>query len=227
MCNILFVQTGGMIDRNDSVPTFKRFLNERLSPSFQYELASVFQKDGKEITDEDREDLLGQIDDLLQLAADEGNEYDGVIITHGTDSMIETARFLGTTQFEEGTAPRIIITGAMRPGRVANSDADGNLGMAIAAVQTTPPGFVGICMHGLVLSHDMIDWDHSTGKLCHMGSVRKGQNRISQLEKYTKDPTKGTSARAALQSKEGLSYRSRYCRVGSKRKFVDASVMRL
>lgn len=167
MCKILFVQTGGMIDRNNSVPAFKRFVEERFSPSFQYEFTSIFQKDGNDITDDDRIELLEQIDDHLELAYEEGNEYDGVIITHGTDSMVETARFLGATEFDDGRpAPRILITGAMKSERDVDSDADGNLGMAIAAVQTTQPGFVGICMHGLVLPHDMIDRDPCTGLFC-------------------------------------------------------------
>ena len=165
MCRILFVQTGGIIDSNNSDPAFKRFIEKRFSPSFQYEFTSIFQKDGNDITDEDRVDMLEQIDDLLELAFEAGNEFDGVIITHGTDSMLETARFLGCAELDDDrTAPRILITGAMRSAYDKDSDADGNLGMAIAAVQTTPPGFVGICMHGLVLSHDMIDRDPFTGR---------------------------------------------------------------
>jgi L-asparaginase len=183
MCKILFVQAGGMIDMNNSVPAFQRFVEERLSPSFEYEFFSIFQKDGNDITDDDRVELLEQIDDLLEIAYGEGNEYDGVIITHGTEGMVETARFLGSTEFDEDrSAPRILITGAMRSERDADSDADGNLGMAIAAVQTTPPGFVGICMHGLVLSHDTVDRDPYTGKIFRKCTRRRNSSmgRISR-----------------------------------------------
>lgn len=177
MCKILFVQTGGMIDRNASVPAFKRFVEERFCPSFRYEFVSIFQKDGVDVTNDDRSDLLEQIDDLLEIAFEEGDEYDGVIVTHGTEGMVETAKFLGTTEFDDDRypLPRIIVTGATRSEGHPDSDADGNLGMAIAAVQTTQPGFVGICMHGLVLSHDVIDRCPRTGRFCRRkcGNTRR------------------------------------------------------
>ena len=56
-----------------------------------------------------------------------------------------------------------MLTGAMRPQKFVDTDADVNLGLAIAAVQTMSNG-VFVCMHGLVLSYDQIDRDKKTGK---------------------------------------------------------------
>ena len=58
-----------------------------------------------------------------------------VIITHGTDTMVETARAL------QGLPDKVIVlTGALQPGRFSDSDAPFNLGMALAAVQLLAPG---------------------------------------------------------------------------------------
>jgi L-asparaginase len=58
-----------------------------------------------------------------------------VIVTHGTDTMVETARAL------QGLPGKVIVlTGALQPGRFSDSDAPFNLGMALAAVQLLPPG---------------------------------------------------------------------------------------
>ena len=57
----------------------------------------------------------------------------------------------------------IVITGSMRPERFTNSDADINIGMAIAAVQTLKSG-VYIAMHGMIIPHDKIERDPNTGQ---------------------------------------------------------------
>ena len=73
-----------------------------------------------------------------------------IVITHGTDTMAETAGVLGRA-FESGDAglsgKRIVLTGAMVPYSVSGSDALFNLGSAIAAAQLVPPG-VYIAMNG-------------------------------------------------------------------------------
>jgi L-asparaginase/Glu-tRNA(Gln) amidotransferase subunit D len=58
-----------------------------------------------------------------------------IILTHGTDTMVDTAHAL------KGIPGKtIVLTGALQPGRFADSDAPFNLGMAVAAVQALPPG---------------------------------------------------------------------------------------
>ena len=72
-----------------------------------------------------------------------------IVITHGTDTMVETATVLG----EAGLAKTIVLTGAMVPYIFNNSDAVFNLGCAVTAVQVLPHG-VYIAMNGRVF-----DWD--------------------------------------------------------------------
>ncbi len=74
-----------------------------------------------------------------------------IIITHGTDTMTDTARLLG----EHITKKHIVLTGAMIPYSVIGSDAVFNLGASIASVQLCPPG-VHICMNGKLFTHDKV-----------------------------------------------------------------------
>ena len=86
------------------------------------------------------------------------DESSRVVITHGTDTLIETGKYL------TGRCPDkiVVLTGAMRPERFSNSDAPINLGMAISAVQCLPPG-VYITMHGRVKMAAEMQRDMDTG----------------------------------------------------------------
>ena len=115
--------------------------------------------------------------------------YDGVIITHGTDTMGETAKYIANSlrmehfknhsndddddddnndssspKYQLLQFPPIVITGAMRPERFSNSDADFNLGMAVATIQLSRNGFIGVCMNGIIIPHDEYDRDLTTGQ---------------------------------------------------------------
>ncbi|MFO1401243.1 MAG: asparaginase domain-containing protein [Steroidobacteraceae bacterium] len=67
-----------------------------------------------------------------------------LVVTHGTDTMVETARALADL-----AGKVIVLTGALQPGRFSDSDAPFNLGMALAAAQLLPPG-VYIAANGRV-----------------------------------------------------------------------------
>ena len=155
---IAFIQTGGTIDKDYpkvtkgwafeiAEPAFNRIL-EKLNPSFSYQSYEVFKKDSQEITSEDRTKLKTFCESIPE---------DKIIITHGTDTMTETARSLS------GINKTIIITGAMKPERFSNSDAPINLGAAIAACQTLNEGSY-LVMHGMVIPHDQVERDLQTGK---------------------------------------------------------------
>jgi L-asparaginase len=74
-----------------------------------------------------------------------------LVITHGTDTMVETAQVLG-----QAALPKVIVlTGAMVPYAFSSSDAVFNLGCAVAAVQLLPPG-VYITMNGRVFAWDNV-----------------------------------------------------------------------
>lgn len=157
---IIFIQTGGTIDKDYphttkgwafefGEPATTRVL-EKLNPSFEYEILTAFQKDSLEITDEDRKKLA----DLVTTQS-----ADKIIVTHGTDTMIETATYLSETIKNK----LVIITGAMRPEQFSNSDAPINIGCAIAAANLLQEG-IYIAMHGAVKSHNEIKRDLETGK---------------------------------------------------------------
>ena len=157
---MLFIQTGGTIDKDYphatrgwafefGEPATKRLL-ERLDPSFDYEMITAFQKDSLEITDADRSELVK----LIRQYPDQK-----VIITHGTDTLIETGKYLAHQLPDR----LIILTGAMRPERFSNSDAPINIGAAIAAANLLEEG-VFICMHGIVKAAHQIRRNPATGK---------------------------------------------------------------
>jgi L-asparaginase len=110
-------------------------LLEEANVGFHYEIKSQVRKDSLEMTAEDREALRAVI---------EGQGCRRIVVTHGTDTMIQTAMAL------RGLAGRtIVLTGAMQPARFRTSDAHFNLGTAVAAVQILPPG-VYVAMNGQI-----------------------------------------------------------------------------
>lgn len=156
---ILFIQTGGTIDKDYprttlgyafeiTDPAVSRILPEA-NPSFEYEIVSSCKKDSTKLTEEDREKIR-------KICVE--NIADKIIITHGTDTMIKTAKKL--SEIKDKT---IIITGAMRPEKFSNTDADFNIGLAVGGVQTLPFG-VYIAMHGTILPWNKITRNLETGQ---------------------------------------------------------------
>ena len=158
--HITFIQTGGTIDKDYprssggyafefGEPATERLL-ARLHPSFAYDVRTAFQKDSTEIDQRDRQRLL----ELIRADAN-----DKIIVTHGTDTMLETAAF----QAEHVADKLIVITGAMRPERCSDSDAPINVGCAIATANLCERG-VFVAMHGIVKRHSEVQRDPTTGK---------------------------------------------------------------
>ena len=81
-----------------------------------------------------------------------------IVITHGTDTMEETARELGKSI----TDKTIVLTGAMVPYKFGSSDGLFNLGSALAFAQTLPPG-VYIAMNGQYFQWDNVQKNRKTG----------------------------------------------------------------
>jgi L-asparaginase len=86
---------------------------------------------------------------IAKTAIDLGEAYDGVVIVHGTDRLANT----GERICELAKAPNvpIVLTGAMRPYALRNTDAVQNLTEALIAVQFLPPG-VYVSMHNHILA---------------------------------------------------------------------------
>ena len=157
---LVFIQTGGTIDKDYpnttkgwafefGEPATNRIL-EKLDPSFEFDVVTSCQKDILEITDRDRQNLA----DLIN--SNSGNKF---IVTHGTDTMMETATYLSKRVGDK----LVVITGAMRPERFSNSEASINLGCAIATANLIEKG-VFIAMHGIVKSYTDIKRNLETGK---------------------------------------------------------------
>lgn len=140
---IVFITTGGTIDKiyfdakngyEVGDPQVIHILTEA-QVAFDYEIHTPFRKDSLDLTDRDRERIRETV---------EAESCPRVIVTHGTDTMVETG--LALLECRNKT---IVLTGSLAPARFKTSDAEFNLGMAIAAVQTLPHG-VYITMNGRV-----------------------------------------------------------------------------
>jgi L-asparaginase len=82
-----------------------------------------------------------------------------IIITHGTDTMVDTAKALAATL----TGKTIVLVGAMVPYTIKNSDALFNLGCAVTAVQLLPAG-IYLTMNGKVFNWDNVSKDKQAGQ---------------------------------------------------------------
>ncbi|EOD28246.1 hypothetical protein EMIHUDRAFT_235032 [Emiliania huxleyi CCMP1516] len=98
---------------------------------------SVCKKDSTEITTEDRESLVMSIRRAPERR---------IVVTHGTDTMIETAQFVEASGAAVGKS--VAFVGAMKPERFKDSDATFNVGVAVGVTDVLPPGSVVVCMGG-------------------------------------------------------------------------------
>ncbi len=108
---------------------------ERANVCFDYEVTSILRQDSLDLTDEDRLKIKNTV---------ESTPDKHIVITHGTDTMIDTANVLA--KIPDKT---IVLTGSMYPARFRDSDAVFNLGCAVVAAQTLQPG-VYITMNGCI-----------------------------------------------------------------------------
>jgi L-asparaginase len=141
--NLLIITTGGTIDKTYfddksdyqiGEPQISQILHA-MHVAFEFEISALMRKDSLHIEDEDRNLIRDAV------AASDARH---VLITHGTDSMVETASVL--KDIPEKT---IVLTGALNPARFRDSDAIFNIGCAVGAVQSLPPG-VYIAMNGTI-----------------------------------------------------------------------------
>jgi L-asparaginase len=143
MDQLCIVATGGTIDKiyfddksdfQIGAPQIGEIL-QALGVGFRFDVIPVIRKDSLHITDEDR--------DLIRRTI-EAQPARHILVTHGTDSMVETAAVLRSI-----SGKVIVLTGALNPARFVGSDAVFNIGCAVAAVQTLADG-VYIAMNGRI-----------------------------------------------------------------------------
>ncbi|MCJ2178858.1 asparaginase domain-containing protein [Novosphingobium album (ex Hu et al. 2023)] len=154
---ILVVTTGGTIDKQyfDALSEYQiaeSVIEKLLKVSrvtHPFRVVELMRKDSLELSDEDRALIRATI-----AAAPETH----VVVTHGTDTMTDTAKMLADIE-----GKTIVLTGALAPARFAESDAPFNLGMAIACCQAAKPG-VWITMNGSVFDALKVRKDRAAGK---------------------------------------------------------------
>jgi L-asparaginase len=155
---ILILTTGGTIDKAyfDALSEYQIVdsgipaLLKEARVALPFRVVELMRKDSLELTAEDR--------DLIASTARKAPES-RIVVTHGTDTMTETARVIAA----KVPGKTIVLTGALTPARFAETDAPFNLGMAFAAAQTCPPG-VWIAMSGLVFDGLKVRKDRAAGR---------------------------------------------------------------
>ena len=141
--HLTIVTTGGTIDKiyfddksayQIGAPQIGDILKQ-LGVAFEFEVIALMRKDSLHMDDADR-DLIRRT-----IAA---QPHRHVLVTHGTDTMVETARVLANIP-----AKVIVLTGSLNPARFQGSDAVFNIGCAVGAIQALVDG-VYIAMNGRV-----------------------------------------------------------------------------
>ncbi len=149
--------TGGTIDKvyfdaNSEFQVGDSAISEifrEANVSVTYHVESLMRKDSLDITDADRQ---------LIVEAVRKSTAERILITHGTDTMPQTAAALKAI-----TGKTIVLTGAMQPARLRFTDAIFNIGFAAAVIQTLLPG-VYIAMNGQVFEAGKVRKNRQAGR---------------------------------------------------------------
>ncbi|HIG67083.1 MAG TPA: asparaginase [Porticoccaceae bacterium] len=149
MNKLTILTTGGTIDKVyfDAASEFQvgapviEALLVRMNVGFEVSLNQLMRVDSLDMTDQNRK--------LIRQAVEE-SDAEHILITHGTDGMVETANWL-----KDVGEKKIILTGALQPAAFAENDAVFNIGCAIGAIQTVASG-VYIAMNGRIFDSNKV-----------------------------------------------------------------------
>ena len=155
--------TGGTFDKEYNELNGELFFKDSHLPEMlrlgrckvDVDIRTLMMIDSLEMTDEDRELIARHC---------ETSEEDQIVITHGTDTMTDTARVLA----EKIRDKTIVLTGAMIPYKFGSSDGLFNLGSALAFVQNLPNG-VYIAMNGKCFNWNNVRKNKQTGMFEELG----------------------------------------------------------
>ena len=117
--------------------------------AFEYQIESLFRKDSLEMTDADRQQIRQRVAEAEQRR---------ILITHGTDTMADTAEVL-----RDMTGKVVVLTGSMMPARFSATDAEFNIGCAVGALQSQSPG-VYVAMNGCVFAAGSVRKNRQAGR---------------------------------------------------------------
>ena len=143
--------SGSLANVNSKI---QRYLNLLRLPDCKVNVVPLMNKDSLEMTDHDRVLLLGMVRAILK-------ENAPIVITHGTDTMVQTGLYL------QRALPKlempIVLTGAMTPLGFEGSDGLQNLTESLLAVQLLRPG-VYVVMHNRAYPTHKVRKDHTLGR---------------------------------------------------------------
>jgi L-asparaginase len=165
---IRFLVTGGTFDKEYNELTGALYFKDthvremlRLGRcNLELEIRTLMMIDSTEMSDDDREVILKSC---------AGPTRDRIVISHGTDTMAQTARYLG----QRVKNKTIVLTGAMVPYTFGSSDGLFNLGSALAFAQTLPAG-VYVVMNGRCFDWHNVRKDKATGRFQESGEHGAG-----------------------------------------------------
>ena len=149
--------TGGTFDKeynelNGALYFKETHLHEMLElgrSQIKVDIETLMMKDSLDMSDDDQNSIVQR--------CFESNE-DKILITHGTDTMIKTAKLLAT----KINSKTIVLTGAMIPYKFGSSDGLFNLGSALSFLQSLPHG-IYIAMNGNIFSWDNVKKNKALG----------------------------------------------------------------
>jgi L-asparaginase len=163
MLKINVITTGGTIEKSYSEQTssvenvdnkIDRYLGRLRLPDCDVHVTPLMNKDSLEMTDADRRAILGLIEQML-------SERSPIVIIHGTDTMVQTGRYLKEA-LAELQVP-IVLTGAMTPLGFEGSDGLQNLTESLFAVRILNPG-IYVVMHNQAFPIDRVRKDRETSR---------------------------------------------------------------
>jgi L-asparaginase len=138
--------TGRLFFRQTHVPEMLRLGRSRLDVKVE----TVMMIDSLELDGRGRAEIVARC---------QASEETAIVVTHGTDTMVETARALAAAGVKHKT---IVLTGAMVPYAFGSSDGLFNLGSALSFVQVLPPG-VYVAMNGQHFPWDRVQKNRESG----------------------------------------------------------------
>jgi L-asparaginase len=155
---IRFLVTGGTFDKEYNELNGELYFKQTHLPEMlalgrsrvPAEVTTLLMIDSLQMSDEHRE--------LVAQACRQASE-DRIVVTHGTDTMVETARIIA----QRVPGKTIVLTGAMIPWKFGSSDGLFNLGSALAFAQTLSPG-VYLSMNGRWFSWDNVRKNKAKGE---------------------------------------------------------------
>lgn len=174
---IALLSTGGTIEKtydahqgtlHNEESVLERILDDLVIENMRLHRVQVMSKDSIEMSPEDHRHIAS-------VALEESQRCDGVVIVHGTDRLSVTGEALCAGA---GPASPIVLTGAMRPWILRNSDAYQNITEALLAVQLLENG-VYVCMHSSVLKFPGVVKDRERLRFIHAKDAAQTTSRCS------------------------------------------------